>query len=100
MACFCSPTLGENARRTCRTAPAFFTDLRSRISPLRIWLAQRSRAGLWASGMDSRASANSVCIPLKFPLRGGEVIAGYGAQLARNFSGGGKGVSKAEKGPG
>jgi sugar (pentulose or hexulose) kinase len=38
------PTLRENARWTCRTAPAFSKDLRSRISPLLIWLAQHSRA--------------------------------------------------------
>src|SRR5258708_7940772 len=50
--------------------------------------------------MDSRASANSVCIPLKSALPEAEVIAGYGAKCARTFSACRQCVSKAEKGPG
>src|SRR5258706_15595213 len=49
--------------------------------------------------MDSRASANSVCIPLKSALPEAEVIAGYGAKCARTFSACRQCVSKAEKGP-
>src|SRR5258708_30949934 len=50
--------------------------------------------------MDSRASANSVCIPLKSALPEAELIAGYGAKCARTFSACRQCVSKAEKGPG
>src|SRR5258706_9240682 len=50
--------------------------------------------------MDSRASANSVCIPLKSALPEAEVIAGYGAKCARTFSACRQCVSEAEKGPG
>src|SRR5260221_12994663 len=50
--------------------------------------------------MDSRASAISVCIPLKSALPEAEVIAGYGAKCARTFSACRQCVSKAEKGPG
>src|ERR1700746_861593 len=50
--------------------------------------------------MDSRASANSVCSPLKSALPEAEVIAGYVAKCARTFSACRQCVSKAEKGPG
>src|SRR5260221_12505350 len=50
--------------------------------------------------MDSRVSANSVCIPLKSALPEAEVIAGYGVKCARTFSACRQCVSKAEKGPG